>query len=122
MYNKTSPIYLVLSVLLLISCSQKQKFDSVKWKAYQSYEPGDKIRYKMVDDLVKSEILIKKNKIEIIDILGSEYNDSSEIGMSYPVYEYYGFDIDPTYYTQLNIFFKDNYCYRAEHEVVFDRR
>ncbi len=104
----------------MIGCSPKRKFNSEKWK--KDFHGFEKDRYLMVDDLIKSQILIDKTKKQVIELLGEDYSDSSEWSISYPVYEYYGFDIDPTYGTNLNVFFKDDYCHYAEHKVIFDRR
>lgn len=108
--------------LFLLGCSQKQKFDSIKWKQYKSIEPGDKSRYNMVDDFVNSKIWQNKTKKEIIDLLGDDTEWYTEWSIVYPVYQYYGTDIDPIYVTTLELSFKDDYCHFARHRVVLDKR
>ena len=57
--------------LLLFGCQKTdQKFESFKWKNNKSS------RYLMVNSIIKSKVLIKKSKEEILQLLGK----NTEIG------------------------------------------
>lgn len=60
--------FLILFLVLMSSCKfvYKRPFNKEEWNE------NPKERYKMVDDLVKSKILIGKNKKEIKEVLSSD--------------------------------------------------
>lgn len=73
---------MIFSFLFLFSCGNKiknEKFDSKKWKTGTQIDRGN-----MSTDLVKSNILIGKNKPEIIALLGQP-QDSSDTNFHYLV-------------------------------------
>ncbi|MFD2099494.1 hypothetical protein [Flagellimonas iocasae] len=82
------------------------KFDSSRWKAAGGENITLDIRAKMVDDLIESEVLLNKDKSQLIDLIGSseklntvEYDSI----LYFPVQEKYGLDIDPKEMTFLKI-------------------
>lgn len=62
-----TPILVFLFSLILFSCSsESEKFDSNEWK---NDAEG---RYRMVENLVESKLLIGKYKEEVIELLGPD--------------------------------------------------
>ena len=65
------PIYLIVVFhLIFLSCSTSKKlFNSDEWKINNEFT-AKTIRYKMVDDIVKSKVLVNKTLDETLDLLG----------------------------------------------------
>ena len=93
-------LFLLLVVVLLLSCNQSMTFDSAKWRMKDDIEYP--YRNKMLGDLTKNHKLVGLNHNQIIELLGTpQYEDSSRI--SYQVVHDYGSDIDPIYTKYLNL-------------------
>jgi len=94
---------------LMISCQSDMQFDSQKWKNGGGEDITLDIRANMVNDLIKSEILIGKTDSEIVGLLGNSeklHNRDESNVKYYPVQEKYGWgDIDPKEMTFLEIHF-----------------
>ena len=94
-------------VLLLTSCSKKIDFNSGIWK--ESDVTLD-TRLMMIDDLLKKEYLINKTEIEISELIGHSARLNTINGNRnkyYPVFEKYGWDIDPEEMIFLEIHFNE---------------
>ncbi|MCH2032318.1 MAG: hypothetical protein MK202_02265 [Tenacibaculum sp.] len=109
---------LFLTVVILMSCYNHQKFDSELWKKSGGENITSDIRLKMVKDLIESKVLIHKSEFEIIEIIGSPtklkeiQNDSTKY---FQVQEVYSWNIDPDYMTFLKIIFnKDKTAKKVE--------
>ncbi len=96
--------------VLLTSCNHDVKFDSRKWKE----NGGDNItldtRANMVNDLIKSKILINKTIFEIEELIGCSVNIANENNSLYRYYiiqEKYGWDIDPKEITLLKVHYDE---------------
>jgi len=78
-------------------------FESSKWKENKY------TRHRMAIDIVRSEILIGKNKNQVIELLGLDHKSSPwhmcENGLNYKTYDPYDFGID---HEALIICFKEN--------------
>lgn len=63
---------LLFIFLSILSCERRIKFDENHWKKY----PNE--RYKMADDLIKSQILINKSKNEVRTLLSDDCKDCDD--------------------------------------------
>ncbi|MGB1039445.1 MAG: hypothetical protein ACPGVD_01080 [Flavobacteriales bacterium] len=99
--------WILLLVLLGISCSNDIPFDSDKWKQKGMEWQVTEIRQNMLQDLLKSDTLLRKNREEVIKILGTPRNTDST-SFEYLVIEKYERDIDPEHYQYLIIEFDSN--------------
>jgi len=108
----TPLIYFVLVIIWIFSISYypQKAFDKQKW--HENIEE----RYKMSNDVIKSEMLIGKTKEEVIELLGDDfysYNDSCihyELGFVPGL-----FSIDPDV---LDVYFKNGKVVRVgQHET-----
>jgi len=101
----------IFSIFLLISlgigCSNDIPFDSGKWKQEGMEWQVIEIRQNMLQDLLRSDTLLRKNREEVIKILGTPRNTDST-SFEYLVIEKYERDIDPEYYQYLTIEFDSN--------------
>ena len=91
-------IIIVCLGIFLTSCHRESKFDSEKWKEGGGENITLNKRANMVDDLIKSGILIKKSELEIAELIGNPeklHNENNVYKKHYPVQEKYGWDIDP---------------------------
>lgn len=108
--NQTMKYYFPL-ILIFLSCNQNTRFDSVKWKNAGGESIVLDKRLNMVNDLIESEVLLYKNEIEIIELLGSpsRLNGQGQESIKlFPVQEIYGLDIDPKEMFFLKIKFDEN--------------
>lgn len=63
-----TPILIFVFAFILNSCgySESKKFDSAQWKS------NVESRYRMVENIIDSKLLLGMNKEEVIELLGSE--------------------------------------------------
>ena len=79
---KIKQLFILVFLIFLCSCgndSKPLKFDSDTWKAGTQIERGN-----MSTDLIESRLLIGKNKIQIIELLGPP-KDSMKTNFHYLV-------------------------------------
>jgi hypothetical protein len=109
---KSRFITLIISALFVLGCQNSVPFNSEKWKECdQSFDCilGN-TRLQMVNDLLKSEILLYKKRSEIDHLLGKSrmgYFSSSNIQNYKVKEEYFYLNIDPCI-TYLEITFDKN--------------
>ncbi len=83
-------------LVLLMSCKNEARFDSTEWnKKGVDWQLTD-FREKMVSDLIKSDTLIGKKKIEIFELIGKPDTETDN-KLKYLVREKYEWNIDPEY-------------------------
>lgn len=89
-------------LLMVVSCNQSMKFDSVKWKTKDDMEYP--YREKMLVDLTKNNNLAGLHYTQLVELLGKPQFVDSTV-MVYQVSIDYGRDIDPVYtkYLDLNL-------------------
>lgn len=90
--------FLIFIFLALLSCNSNIKFDSEKWKNAGGENSTLDTRRNMSSDLLKTHILIDKNEVEIIELLGSPsrlQNKEVETTKYFAVKEVYDWNIDP---------------------------
>ena len=99
---KRKHIIIILIIVIfgtfLLFCQSDIKFNSETWKNNGGESITLDTRTKMVNDLIKSEILLNKNEIEIKKLIGKAeklYNKNDYLKKCYPVYEKYELGIDP---------------------------
>ena len=100
--------FLILLSLNILSCTSDVKFDSEKWKNAGGENIMLDDRLNMSNDLIESQVLIKKSESEIIEILGSPtrlQGKDSEDTKYFAVQEVYGWDIDPEKMTFIKVEF-----------------
>ncbi len=69
-----SPFILMFGQIALKVASETfltRAFDSASWKASLTLNNSDALRQRMVDDLLKSGVVIGKNRDEIVQLLGA---------------------------------------------------
>jgi hypothetical protein len=98
-------VWLLSLISIIIACNNQQ-FDSKLWK--EKDDIGYPNRKKMVDDLIKSRILIDLPESSMIEILGNPQGKDTTANGSikncwFRIVDYYGFDIDPKYSESLLI-------------------
>jgi hypothetical protein len=83
---------LVMIWIFSVSYYPTSNFDQNEWKS------NIEERYKMSEDIIESEMLIGKNRDEVINILGNNYSTNNENRLSYELGFVPGlFNIDPDY-------------------------
>ena len=83
---------LVMIWIFFVSYYPTSSFDQSEWKS------NIEERYKMSEDIIESEMLIGKNRDEVINILGNNYSTNNENRLSYELGFVPGlFNIDPDY-------------------------
>jgi len=83
---------LVMIWIFSVSYYPTSDFDQNEWKS------NIEERYKMSEDILESEMLIGKNRDEVINILGNNYSTNNENRLSYELGFVLGlFNIDPDY-------------------------
>jgi hypothetical protein len=83
---------LVMIWIFSVSYYPTSDFDQNEWKS------NIEERYKMSEDILESEMLIGKNRDEVINILGNNYSTNNENRLSYELGFVPGlFNIDPDY-------------------------
>jgi hypothetical protein len=83
---------LVMIWIFSVSYYPTSDFDQNEWKS------NIEERYKMSEDIIESEMLIGKNRDEVINILGNNYSTNNENRLSYELGFVPGlFNIDPDY-------------------------
>ena len=99
---KRKHIIIILIIVIfgtfLLFCQSDIKFNSETWKNNGGESITLDTRTKMVNDLIKSEILLNKNEIEIKKLIGKAeklHNKNDYLKKCYPVYEKYELGIDP---------------------------
>jgi outer membrane protein assembly factor BamE (lipoprotein component of BamABCDE complex) len=104
-------IIIIFNVLVPFSCSCNKILNSIQWKKTSSINNNaSDVRSKMVNDLIKKNILNGKNKLQIIDLLGDPeyFKDTSNNELYYQInekYEYIG--VDPIYIKYFIIIFNN---------------
>ena len=94
-------IYIATIVIWIFSISYypNTKFDKKEWNI------NIEQRYKMSDDIIKSQMLIGKTKEDVIELLGNNYYTYSENHIAYELgHVPFLFNIDPDF---LNIYFEN---------------
>jgi hypothetical protein len=83
---------LVMIWIFSVSYYPTSDFDQNEWKS------NIEERYKMSEDILESEMLIGKNRDEVINILGNNYSTNNENRLSYELGFVLGlFNINPDY-------------------------
>src|SRR5690606_9281298 len=107
---------LILISVIITSCKDDQmKFESEKWKPYESGVSIGKYRSKMVNDLVEN-VLKTENKYakgstykEVIKLIGEPESIDTINGFAkFLIEEKTDYNIDPNGYTYLYLYFKED--------------
>lgn len=89
-------------MLCFFSCNSQKKFDKTKWAIREDMEYP--YRRAMLKDLTDNYKLNGLSYKQLIALLGEPLNSSRDSNQFYyPIYEYYGSDIDPIYTITLDI-------------------
>ena len=89
-------------ILCLTSCNSHTKFDKSKWVVRDDMEYP--YRRVMLRDLTDNYKLNGLSYKQLSDLLGEPLNNTGDSSqLYYPVYEYYGSDIDPIHTITLDI-------------------
>lgn len=102
---KTKMIFLLIT-LALIACENNSTFNKSGW--LQKKEPvGYKYRANMLKDLIENHKIKGIKYSELIDLLGApeNYADEKSNTITYSIVVEYGFNIDPVYSKDLEIYF-----------------
>ena len=97
--------------LLLLQIGCNKKFNSRDWKNTTQEDNLIKNNDKnlMIDDLVKSELLIGKSSKEVKILLGkANFYDSQKNSFQYETFEDFGWNIDPKFYRGIEIYFNED--------------
>lgn len=103
--------FTILILSLILSCTNK-KFDSEKWKPYESGVIDEKYRSKMVYDLVYNVLKVNHRDgesstyKEVVELIGEpESIDTINGFVEFLLEEKYGWNIDPNGYKHLQLYF-----------------
>jgi hypothetical protein len=119
-------LYSIALIFIIVACNN-DKFESKLWKEKDDIQYP--YRTKIVEDLIKSKILINISQPSMVEILGNP--DGKDTTMNgkikncwYSIVDYYGFDIDPKYSKSLSIEYDtiENRIFKVEIYKTNDRR
>lgn len=98
-------LLLLVIIVTVFSCQQKQKFDKMKWAEVADLMTFPHRKY-MIDDLVQNCQLKGKTYHEVVELLGQPQSKlDSTLQVFYDIDVDYGWDIDPVYTKTLSIVF-----------------
>ena len=105
-----TPKLLVICLLAVFiqSCKSDTRFESNKWKKGGGENISLDIRYNMVNDLINSKVLLNKNDIEIMELIGESemrQNSNDTNKKYYLVQKKHSWNIDPDEMIYLEITF-----------------